>query len=229
MTVNVFIKRLMVAIIFLSFFTTVKAGKLGWNDNPVKENRKVSHFNEIDINGTMNIYLSQGNKESVVVETTEKLQPVVIIKVKNKVLYVKTENGFHIREPKKINVYITVKDLNKIQYDGVGNLKCLTEINVPKLDVYKDGVGNIFLNGSANNALFSNDGVGNIKAFNFIVKHLTIRNTGVGNMEIYASKTLSISKSGVGNIYYRGNAVITDIKSTGVGKIQKKEAVFVSD
>lgn len=67
-------------------------------------------------------------------------------------------------------------------------------------------VGNITLEGSADEAIFKNTGVGNLKAGDFEVATVTIANTGVGNAEINASKKVTATDSFLGKINNRGSA-----------------------
>jgi len=49
-----------------------------------------------------------------------------------------------------------------------------------------------------------------------------LKASGVGKTEVYASKEIAIKSSGVGNVYYKGDAVITDLNIKGIGKVKKR-------
>ncbi|MBU3821695.1 DUF2807 domain-containing protein [Flavobacteriaceae bacterium XHP0103] len=187
-----------------------------------KETREVSSFNQLDISGTFNVFLSQGETESVTIEADNNIIPVIQTEVNDGKLSVKIENGVKISKSKKSSVYITINDINRLDFSGVGNLKCLTDLNLSKVDISNSGVGNMELKGSAQSSNIHNSGVGNLKASEFVVQKLTVSNAGVGNVEIHAVEALSMSNSGVGNVSYRGDASIKEIQSSGVGKIVKK-------
>ena len=140
-----------------------------------------------------------------------------------------------------MHIYITVKDLEKLRVDGVGHVKTTNllqlkdldlrvngvgnvslEIEADKLDARLNSVGNISLEGKIANAKIDNGGVGKLAAYDLENEYLEIRASGVGKTEVYASKELSIRSSGVGNVYYKGDAVITDLNIKGVGKVRKR-------
>ena len=187
-----------------------------------KETRNVPAFNQLDISGTFNVFLSQGETASVTIEADNNIIPIIQTDVDQNKLSVKIENGVKISKSKKSNVYITVTDLNSLHFNGVGNLKCLTDLNLSTVDIYNSGVGNMELKGSALVCTMHNSGVGNLNAFDFEVQKLNISNAGVGNVQINAVEELSMSNSGVGNVSYKGDASIKELHSSGVGKIVKR-------
>lgn len=210
------------ALILLSNTSCMFKEGIRGNGIVEEEVRNVPAFNQLDISGTFNVFLSQGETESVTIEADSNIIPVIQTEVNDGRLSVKIENGVKISKSKKSSVYITINDINKLDFRGVGNLKCLTDLNLSIVDISNSGVGNMELTGSAQVCSIHNSGVGNLKASDFVVQKLTVSNVGVGNVEIHAVEELSMSNSGVGNVSYWGTASIKEINSSGVGKIIKK-------
>ena len=104
--------------------------------------------------------------------------------------------------------------------EGVGDIKL--NILSSSLHITNDGVGDIDIEGTADISVMNNGGTGNIDAKNLNNKNATVINDGVGNVDVQASDTLRLNNSGVGDIEYRGTAILASIQSDGVGKINKK-------
>ena len=216
--------------------------KIKGNGDITTEQRAVASFNRIDVSGVFTVYLSQGDVESVEVEIDSNLQQYVIVKNKGDKLVVDIKHGINFHKTTKNNVYITLKDINQIDIEGVCTVKTRTalkfdqlkvdasgvsnstlELYCNRIEVVFSGVGNIELSGKAIDFVIRKSGVGSVKATNLNAENVSIKNSGVGSAEIYASKELTIVNSGVGSITYSGDATIKSINSDGVGKIKKLE------
>lgn len=236
--------RISLSILLLAFLTTncAYAQKKKGDGNVVKQERQVGTFNELELSGVFNVEISQGEKELVVVETDQNLQEYIETNNENGRLVIKTEKGVSIKKSTKLNVYVTVADINYLEISGVGNISCLDKLILSSLNLEISGVGNtslaldceilnaenssvgnIELVGEIETAFIENSGVGNLNAFELIVQNLTFENSGVGKAKVYAAQELSIENSGIGNLFYKGNANIKKFESSGIGKIKRVE------
>jgi hypothetical protein len=77
-----------------------------------------------------------------------------------------------------------------------------------KLDMDNKSVGDVKLSGKAQNAVLVNNGVGSIKAGDFLVQTMNIENTGVGNAEVNAEKELKVKDSMLGKVKNKGAAPV---------------------
>jgi hypothetical protein len=206
----------------------------------VKMTRELDPFEQIEVNGVFNVFIGQGAKESIIIETEKSAQAAVITEVKDKKLVVSMKDNFDFDQIRKKNIYITVKQLSKVTNKGVGNLESTADLNFKEFALECSGVGNtslsitldkfmaemksvgnVTLKGKAKEAKINIKGVGNLYAFDFEVDKLDLDFSGVGNSEVNAVKELSINASSVGNLSYKGNAVILKMEHSGVGKIKK--------
>ena len=223
----------------------------GFGKNKVKgsgtitsESRQVSPFTGLDAAGIFTVYLSQGDRESVTVEIDDNLQQYVSVCNKGQMLVLGTSKEFNNRtgSKSKVKVYVTLKNIERLEVSGVCTVKgqtplvcdrldanvkgvsnCELEIRCSRLEITQSGVCNIRLTGETGDCIVKKDGVGSLKASGLHARNMSIRNSGVGNVELYASGELSLNNSGVGSIKYSGDAVITSLNSSGVGKIRKAE------
>jgi hypothetical protein len=224
----------------MSVSTGDGSNKIVGNGKLSTENREVSSFNQIYIEGVFNVILTQSNKESVKVETDENIQPFILINVEGNVLSVKMKDSTSINKMKKINIYISVVDIAKINSTGVGSLKCpailklkdfefvgkglgATELKLSlnNLTIRSEIVGAIILSGDANEVVIKHSGVGAIDAFDLKAERLSLQSDGIGSAEVYASKELNIHSSGLGRVRYKGNPQVKNIKNEGFCKIEE--------
>ncbi len=212
-------------------------------DNVSTEKRGVQAFDKIAADGVFNLYLTQGSEDAVSVEVAADLQPEVSAEVKDGTLRLTTSKKLSkSKESEKCKVYVTFKNLKALNFDGVGSIKTNApikgeaialsidgvgnvelklEVKQVKLDV--DGVGSVVMEGKAESLQVKKDGVGKLDAGKLMAEVVSIRNSGVGNARVYASRELSMVNSGVGNLSYSGDAVIKSVENDGVGKIKKEK------
>lgn len=230
-----------VAGLILSLLTITNSFAQKNGRNVIKQERKVSSFSEIIIKGVYNIYLEQGSKESVIVEANEDLQEIITVENEGDALVLGWEKRKNVMKRKKMNIYITLKDINKLEVRGVGSLKTTTPITFKKLNLNIDGVGNtvlelkgdvlngninalgsLTLKGNVSEVDLNNSGIGSLSAFDLITKKLELNNSGIGKVEVHADETIDITSSGIGSVRYKGNAQDENINSSGLGKVVRE-------
>lgn len=218
----------------------LQAQELTGDGNVVRETKAVSHFEKIEVNGTMSVYLKQGETESVVVEADKNLIPYFVIKVKGDKLSIGMRDEVEIEESTKQNVYVTLKDLTGLEANGVGNIESENTLNLDRLNIENNSVGNLKLDlkcndlkaeinsvgsvifsGNAGTAAITHNGVGNLKAFDLSAGVMKISSNAVGNCEVSSSKEIYIDLNGIGNISYKGNPVVKALNENGLGKVKK--------
>lgn len=217
------------------------AQKVRGNGNVTTVDYDVDPFTELELDGVFNVYIQQGEKVGVSVETDENLHDYVIVEGRGDKLKIDTKRRVNIRKKNRLNVYVTVQDLERLIISGVGNVQTENTLQLKDLDLRIksvgnveldleadnlegdfDSVGNIRLSGKIGKADIRNGGVGKLAAYDLENETLNLKASGVGKTEVYASKEIAIKSSGVGNVYYKGDAVITDLNIRGVGKVKKR-------
>lgn len=232
------------SILILALLTTttnLNAQKKWKGDgNVVKEKRTVEAFDQLELSGVFNVQISQGDKEEVIVETDQNLQPLVETVNENGKLIIKSKKGVKNQKSTKMMVYVTVTDINNLEIGGVGNVSCTNQLVLDNLDLEISGVGNtnleldceelnaelssvgnIELAGEVETAFVENSGVGNLNALKLEVQNLDLENSGIGNAKVYAIQELSVENSGMGNLHYKGDADIKNFETSGMGKVKR--------
>ncbi len=128
---------LMGIFLFISSFISAQSGK-----EVIKQMRQLPEFQEIDAGGIFDIYLQQGEEQSVEIETEEKYQDKVITKVENEILHISSKS---IINPNKLNVYITVKKLDRIEISGTAEIKGQNIFKSASLKIIASGASRIKL------------------------------------------------------------------------------------
>src|SRR5690554_272657 len=109
-TVNLII-AIGTAIILSACNFNFSAGERG-NGHVVTEERSVSDFTEVKASAGMDVYLSEGDANKVVVEADENLLPLITTEVKDGKLTITTSGNIGFYKSKK--VYVTYRELTDI-------------------------------------------------------------------------------------------------------------------
>jgi hypothetical protein len=230
--------------IFIAFIVSscsISREKSNITGDLVNQERTISDFSELEVRGIFNLYLSQGDRVALRIEAYEQTHEDISVLSRGEKLILDLEKDEKIFGNKEINVYLTVKDLSRFEFDGVSVVKTEMplklnhlrlvgngvgntnlELIVKELDAEFNMVGNITLSGKAETVLLQNDGVGNLDASELITDFMTLESEGIGKVEVYCEKELSITVNGIGKVTYSGDAEIKKLKRNGIGKVEKK-------
>ena len=228
----------------------VLAASIGINaqktvNDPNAQVRSVSGYHGVAVSGSIELFLTQGNEESVVVSADDtKIRDKVITEVDDGILriYLEHKNKIQIDWPNKnkIRAYVSVKDIDYLSSAGSGKLHIEGNIKADKLKVDISGSGNVEgavttkefslgisgsadadLSGTAQKSDFHISGSGNIKSYDFSTEYCTASISGSGNVRVTVTKELSAHISGSGNVYIKGDGLIRDYSASGSGKFKR--------
>lgn len=204
----------------------------------VKETRNLSAFNALKLTMSADVYLSQGDHQSVEVEADKASLEYIETETNGNTLVVRNREG-HWHNLGRIRIYITMPDISeielsgsgsvesqtpikaaslKIDLSGSGNIK-ITSLQTPELKANITGSGDIFLTGDNDQAGMDATitGSGSIKADELRVANATIHITGSGSARVNVLKELETNITGSGSVLYKGNPLI-NAHSTGSGR-----------
>jgi hypothetical protein len=214
------------------------SNKVTGNGKQLSETREITGFSEISLEGAFNVILKQSDKESVTVEADENIVPLIHTEVENGTLKVGMKDNTTFQNMGKLEVTIFLKTITGIKTAGAGSLVSSDTLHVTdlkmdlngagatdlkimadKLTVNSQSVGALQLSGKVKEVAIDQNGVGLIQAFDLKSEKLTLKASGVGAAEVFASQELSIDASGIGSVQYKGGATKTEIKNDGIGKV----------
>lgn len=211
------------------------------------ENRPVSGFHAVDVSGSYDVYITQGNAEAVKVEAPGDIIKLVLTEVKNGTLRIYNKentnwrnifNHHNIFNNKKVVVYVTVKNIDgislsgsghvtfkdglktsnmRLQLSGSGNVQ--GKLTAKDLDAGISGSGSLKLSGSGENQNVHVSGSGNYSARDFNSANVNVSVSGSGNAAVYVSNSLNAHVSGSGGVHYGGNPKNVSKSKSGSGSI----------
>ncbi|MGB9979659.1 head GIN domain-containing protein [Methanobacterium sp.] len=205
--------------------------------NVINQSQNVSGFNQVSVDGSGTLIITQGDKESLTIEAEDNLMQYIKTNISSNALNIHIDKS--IAPTKPIKYYLTVKDLNSITYSGGGKIQSnglktnsltiningaaegnLTNLNVNTLKTIISGAGRLFMSGNANNQDIHVSGAGEFNAGNLNSKIVTITISGAGKGTIKVSNSLNAIVNGAGDISYIGNPQVTK-QLNGAGDIKQ--------
>lgn len=230
------------AIIILLTSSCIHIGGIIPSDNYITRNYKITEFNEIDASTVGNIQYTQStdNTTSLEIYGPDNIVDLVEVAIHENTLLISMKKK-RINNVKGMKLVISSPNLQALKIRGVGNatiengLKTSTfkvenygvgnvrinDLKCENVSVITQGVGNIELSGEAVNATLITEGVGNLKAEKLKCDNVDVRSEGVGNATCYATKSISATSKGIGNIRYKGDPEDKKINKAGIGSIKK--------
>lgn len=205
----------------------------------VSKTFKVAPVNSISVTSIVDVVVTQGNTQKIVVKGSDNLIPYCEIKNNDGKLTVgMTKEARSKSFPKcDLIVYVTVKDINNVSSSGTGDVKFqgsvksqilrlsvsgTGDISVPvfngdRLKVSISGTGDVLIGGNVNNATLSVSGTGDINAKLSELTHLSASVSGTGDIELKGkTSSATYSVSGTGEIYAR-KMIARNVEATASG------------
>jgi len=209
------------------------------NGDVVTKERKAESFTGVRVSTGIDVYLKQGNNESLSVEADENLHEYIITEVRSGVLHVYTEAN--IRKAERKRVYVTMKNINSISTSSAGDVIGETPVKTDRLKLSASSAGNINLEVSAKDIVadISSSGditlsgdadilevdlssAGDLNAFNLEVREADVSVSSAGDADINVREKITARASSAGDINYMGNPKYVDFHSLSAGGIHKR-------
>jgi len=230
------ITSLVSLILIFSLATPAMADGIRGNGNVTTQEREITEFSGIKVNGAYTIYLSQDDKCTLKVVADENIQKVIKTEVRNHILYITNEKSIH--NSKKMELHICFKNLRFIKANGAISLKnedvlrfdefkiemngassAKLELSANKLSIDNSGASSVTLEGKTKELDIEISGAGSVNAIDLKAQEGRVDISGVGSGKVFVEEKLSVSISGIGSVKYKGDPTVTsDISFLGVLK-----------
>jgi hypothetical protein len=204
--------------------------------NVVTENREVSNFDRVELNGIGDVTLVQGDKEALQIEAEDNVIPHIKTEVQNGTLLISFDRKTVIpTKPVKFN--LTMRNIHGLNTKGASNIKSdrintdrlelgisgtgninLHKLAADTLSVIVSGAGNLTTEGQISNQKISMSGAGNYNGQDLKSKTADITITGLGRAVVWVTDTLDVTISGTGGVDYYGNPQVTQ-QISGLGNL----------
>ncbi len=168
--------------------------------NIISKSYEVSNFSHVTLAGIGDVYITQGDTESLSVKTDDNIFAQLDIRVRGAELILATKPNVSLNPSRAITYTLTVKNLNDITLAGSGNIYS-EAIETDDMKVLVAGSGDIDVKGLSG-------------------KDLSINLSGSGDITIakIAVTALDTSINGSGDINLTGKADAQTINVNGSGK-----------
>jgi len=194
------------------------------------ETRKVASFNKLEIGGSFDAVIRQGDETSVKITAENVDTKKILTETNGSTLRVSLENGNYRNT--RIKVEVTYKSLDALDRSGSGNLSCESDlVSAGDFNLSSSGSGNITIKGkikAAGEAKIVRSGSGNMSVDGLQANGIHMNFSGSGNFDVNegSAKTQTIRLAGSGNISAYGLKTETcSVSVSGSGDIE----VYVSN
>jgi predicted small secreted protein len=208
--------------------------------NLISETRQASNFDAVDIAGSGDVIILQGNDEYVKVEAEDNLLKYIHTEVRGNTLhiYMDPANSVIIQPTRTMRFYVSMKNITALDLSGSGSIRS-DKITARNLDMHisgsgdvsiKDlkaesvstdltGSGNCNLQGEAVQQTLIITGSGDCNTAQLANQDARVNVSGSGTARVSTTNTLDVTVNGSGDVYYTGSPKISR-HITGSGDIK---------
>tara|TARA_B100001123_G_C15164079_1_gene968651 strand:+ start:514 stop:1209 length:696 start_codon:yes stop_codon:yes gene_type:complete len=229
-------KKILVLFALSAFLTSCEMGVQG-NGQVKTEKRSVAQFNRIDVEGHYDVYLKQGEAPALTIKADENLLELIETDVQGGELRI--ESSKPIGKARELALYITVRELEKIQTSGAvtlitdneirsssleiessGACEANMELRCDELRIEVSGAGDMKIRGVAENFEIESSGACEIDALELKTLRTRIEVSGAGEVSVYATEELDIDASGAAEIRYKGTPRNIKQEASGASSVK---------
>jgi hypothetical protein len=209
------------------------------------EPRRVGSFHAIKVEDGIDLYLTQGDEETVVVSANKiEYRNKINTRVENGVLriYFGDERGLVITwRDRRLRAYISVKKIDALQASGgsdvivrgtlaadklkldfSGGSDFVGTIKANELTVDISGGSDARINGNAVNLKIEASGGSDFKGYDLVSDYAIVEASGGSDAQLTVNKELFAEASGGSDIYFKGNPSVKRSSSSGGSSVSRK-------
>ena len=220
---------------------TAHAQKTIIND-PNAEVRPVKGFHGIEVSNAINLYLSQGDQETVVVSANDlKWREYIRTEVDNGILKIWLDTRKWSRGNVKIKAYVSFTNLDRLSaagasdvfVDGVitgddlfidlnGASDFKGAINVKHLRLDQSGASDAHVTGIVSElAEIHSSGASDVKGYDLTIRNCSVHASGASDIRVTVHNELTADLSGASTVFYKGEAVVRDVRTSGASAVKR--------
>lgn len=202
------------------------------------QTRTHADFEAIDLSIPANVEVSVSEQFFVEISAQENLLSEIKTEVSQGALRIFTDKNISSSSP--ITVKVSAPDFERFSIAGSGDIKVLSDLQSPQMNMKISGSGNIScpnaefdaidldivgsgdvtLGGIAKEGRINISGSGDVRAKNFQVDNLQVRISGSGTVTADVVTELKAVIAGSGDVFYTGSPVV-DSKVSGSGSVKR--------
>lgn len=184
------------------------------------ETRKLGAFTEVTANGSSDVIIKVGTKQSVIVRAEEGEHIEIMTEVKNGKLTIWRENKKKGWRNHSADVIITMPSLEKLASRGSGDASA-TGIKTDDFELVQQGSGDVDIDGSCKSAKITSQGSGDLDSSKLTCDDVKIKLQGSGDMTVtkFKTKTVELRADGSGDIDFEGSCNTFDLGHRASGDV----------
>lgn len=237
-------KQFFISLITLISLSTFAQDKTVVNDANAEKRTLSSGFSSITVSDGVDLYLTQGNEESIAVSASDsKYMERFKTEVENgtlKIYYDSKGLKWIGGEKRKLKAYVSFKALEKIHASSGADvnikstltsdkLQCTFtsgahftgRVNIRQLDVSQNSGSTFDISGKTDRLQVDVSSGAIFKGYELVVDFCDAKATSGGGVRINVNKELNAKANSGGGIRYKGNAVIKDLNVSSGGLVKK--------
>lgn len=214
------------------------------NDANAEKRTLSGSFSAIKVSDGIDLYLSQGNEESIAVSASDpKYMDRFKTEVENGTLniyYDKKGMIWNGNEKKKLRAYVSFKTLeklqassgasvdakntftlNKLQMSFSSGAQFTGQVDIADMDVAQNSGAEINITGKAEKLKVDLNSGAIFKGFDLAVDYCDAKASSGAGIRINVNKELNAKANSGGGIKYKGNGVIKDLNVSSGGMVKK--------
>jgi hypothetical protein len=234
------LKIVQIVLLFCSIISCKKPGCFEAGGALTNIDHSLAAFDEIILKDNINLVLTQDSIEKITITAPEHIQPNIILQVQNNVLTISngTECGWLRNPDEHVTAKLSLKNIRRIDYRGSGNITNTGILHLDALQIESsEGAGNIelsidnrytgsyifqenaevILHGKTESCYSYTNARGKIDFSGLAAKKMVIEYGSLADTHINVTDQLDVIIYYKGNLFYRGNPVVTrsDYYSSG--------------
>jgi hypothetical protein len=207
----------------------------------VTENRPISNFNAIKLDGAGRLIINQGDSESLEIRADDNLISNLTAEVQGDTLYlgyrekpwrktilpstsvvytlsIVTLNKLTLNGAADVEIHALETDTFALTINGAGTVS-IQDLATGQLNIALAGTGSVSASGFSEEQSIIIDGAGSYQAGGLQTKITSININGLGNGTVWATDSLDVNIVGGGTVNYYGSPNLTQ-EISGLGEVK---------
>ncbi len=206
------------------------------------ELRPVKGYHGVEVSNAIDLYLSQGDEETVAVSAKDiEWRNRIVTEVVDGILRIRLEGKSWSVGNNKLKAYVSFTTLDLIKASGASDVYVDGVITGNQLSLGLSGasdfkgavrVGSLMLEQSgasdaritgvvSGKTTIRSTGASDVKGYDLVTDDCDVHASGASDIRITVNKELSADVSGASSVYYRGAGVVKDSHSSGASNVKK--------
>ena len=210
--------------------------------DPNAELRPVKGYHGIEVSSAINLYLSQGDEETVAVSAPDlQMRDRIKTEVVNGILKISLEGKRWSLGSTRLKAYVSFTTLDKLTASGASDIfvdGVITgdnlfidlsgasdfkgAINVKEFQLDQSGASDAHITGAVSGtATIHSSGASNVKGYDLVIQNCEVHASGASDIRLTINKELSAEVSGASSVIYKGEGTIRESHATGASTVKK--------